>query len=1412
VNEEGGIGGVGRIIAHTSTPTSALLQISSKQVTPGFSGAPVFDQVTRRTVGMVTTIAEPDRYLRQQDTAFAVPSEVLRAVAPSLQIEDICPYRGLDIFTETDAKFYFGRRSLVARIGAKLAKGSRFLAFLGPSGSGKSSLIHAGLIPTLRQDEIPGLEASIIEVTRPPHSPLFTSFIPSFNLFGLEIKTTLAEVVRRKLADQPGKKHVVLLIDSFESLFVTYPPDLRNKAIEQLIGALEDPAVPFTLIVVMRDDFYSRFARESPALLERVEAGAVTNVGATLSETELREIIEGPAELVGLQFEPGLRNAIIADCAEVGSHTDGEGIYVRSTILPLLEFALARLWEKREDGFLTHSGFRKIGGVSGALARSANSALRAFPPVLQPLVKRVFLDLVHLGDKSQGLPDSRQRRPLSNLCRNQGEADETQRVVEQLVGARLLVTGRDEESGNETVELVHEALLTEWDTLRSWMNEHRELMLWRQRLAERLTEWEQQGRDNGALLRGLLLAEAVNRISHPHLNLTQAEREYIETSQRVESLDQQRWKDLYEDAQNNLAAALLGRAALVTLEKEQHRALVYLAEAERVSRAGSWPIRSIVIGAPVSKRAAIIEIDEPVSRICFHPRRNLLAALTPSGVAVLDPAGRGRPDWFRVGQYGTVDDIAFHSTTNRLLARHENRLIYWRLDDERTREAAIVGLDQQEYDLSGLQRGLAISGDERTLYFPSSGLRLLKLDAASFAVAGEVARTSDWIAALSLHPSEQHLAVATGNSTDYAVYSIRNTMAPPLVLEAASSFTTLERHVVFSPDGKFLVASMDRGVARVWHVEDDQGEGLRVAVHFDARTPETEIVAICVSSDASLLAIAHNDISVSVWDLTSTRLIARISGHRQPIESIAFTQDGRYLASGSADGTIQLWSIVPERDLGVNLSLGSPGLSFEQSSSVVFSGDGSKLALPAVEGGLWMHATEAIGPDARRKLAVGNMLDRPVTRGPILEEPMPGRVFDLSANLMIELEGPADGARYLQFAHDERYLLGCVSDDHCLVAWNMPEGTVAAKHQFEGVCPLALGIDHKGARLAVSLSDGSVEIAELRDANYDAVVRLCPDNGQKKRPAADELIFAAGHELLLAAGGEEGTLWDLRARAPHGLMRWSADRGERVVGHVGDLGFLVLENDDGKLVIRSTAEDEDRGMAVDNHAFRTGARTGIVSSIMRYCALAALDGTVKIWDSRTRSVTASLAPDIGRLSPMCFDPSGTILVTQAHYDVKDVTGYEPSGKLQFWDVETSQRIGELAIRTPASGWPLKAYGARLSGGHPHLVVWGRDGLFIKSGVTSAELKAAEEGSGYVLRGANLARLGSADPREVALTTRGVALDEAIASFWPAFWKLQRDLGRQVDPRSAAAPIRGWLQKNARHPFRVRVPSLVESLL
>jgi len=430
-----------------------------------------------------------------------------------------CPYRGLYHFSPDDAEYFFGREVFIEEL-FKATQTRNFIPVLGASGSGKSSVVLAGLVPKLQQTG----------------HWLFTHFRPGFNPFyGLaealvplytpEKDDTDRIAQTRKLSNyfcngdvllvdviakikQNHPHHRVLLIaDQFEELFTLCNDEkIRYKFLDCLLNFIQSPiskSLSAVFVATMRVDFLS-YTLSYPEFADQLKSDIKIR---SMNRSELTDVIAKPAQKLGVTFQDGLIERILDDVkSEPGN-------------LPVLEFALTLLWEKRQSKQLTHTAYEDIGKVEGALASYADKKYDNLTSIEQEKVRHIFIQLVQPGE---GREDTRRLATKAEL----GEAN--WELVTKLADARLVVTS-DNASGEQTVEVIHEVLIQNWEKLRQWMKTNREFRAWQQQLRFSKYQWQKNYQDEGALLRGKALLEAEKwwEINQDKLY---AEQEYIQAS------------------------------------------------------------------------------------------------------------------------------------------------------------------------------------------------------------------------------------------------------------------------------------------------------------------------------------------------------------------------------------------------------------------------------------------------------------------------------------------------------------------------------------------------------------------------------------------------------------------------------------------------------------------------------------------------------------------------------------------------------------------------------------------------------------------------------------------------------------------------------------------------------------------
>lgn len=441
------------------------------------------------------------------------------------------PFKGLHAFAEADAADFFGREASVRELLEKMAEGipgNRFLAVVGPSGSGKSSVVRAGLLPMLRGGAIPGSDEWFV-VDMVPGAHPYEELAAGLVRIAVDPKPALAERLEdedgglaRAAADvlPPDGSELLLVIDQFEEVFsLVGNENQRAKFLADIVAAVSDPGSRVRVIVTLRADFYDRplMYRGFGDLL----AGR-TYALAPLSIEELERAVSGPAEVVGARIEPALMTEIVAEVAG------------RPGALPLLQYALTELFEGRSGTTLTVETYHRVGGASGAVARRADALYGRLDQEGKEATRQLFLRLVNVGE--DGSETTRRRVLRTELASLNVDRVPMDAAIDAFGARRMLSFDRDPGTRGPTVEIAHEALLREWGRLRQWIEASREELRLHARLSASVSEWTEAERSDDYLLTGDRLTHAEEGIRTSSIELTEDEREYVRASRaRVDS-------------------------------------------------------------------------------------------------------------------------------------------------------------------------------------------------------------------------------------------------------------------------------------------------------------------------------------------------------------------------------------------------------------------------------------------------------------------------------------------------------------------------------------------------------------------------------------------------------------------------------------------------------------------------------------------------------------------------------------------------------------------------------------------------------------------------------------------------------------------------------------------------------------
>jgi WD40 repeat protein/DNA-binding SARP family transcriptional activator len=793
-----------------------------------------------------------DLQLVRERRAFYVPDA---PPGPSERL--ICPYRGLAPFDAAHSDYFFGRERLVAELVARLV-GSTLLAVVGPSGSGKSSAVRAGLLPALADGVVPGSEHWRRAVMRPGARPL------------AELSRALARAVPEAghegaapwIADAldrlPDGERLVLCVDQFEEAFVACRDGAEREAFfDALVEGAGDPDERLVIVLAIRGDFYARCA-EHADLSTLVSANQLL-VGP-MRRDELRRAIELPARAAGLRVEPLLVSALVGDVAEEPGG------------LPLLSAALVELWQRRDGRTMRYEVYERSGGVSGAVARLAEDAYQRLSPAERLRARPMLLRLAGADDE-QAEGFVRRRVPLDELelDRDEGAA----RALAVLTESRLLTVDEG------AAEVAHEALLREWPRLRDWLAEDAEGRHLHQHLIGAAGEWRDSGRDPAELYRGARLASALDWAASHDPELNQLERSFLDESRAASERQAERQRRTNRRLRALLAgvgvllAAAVVAGVIALSERQGARSAATVADAERL---GAQALAEDRLDRALRLASAGLALDDSVAT-----RSSLLSTLlrSPAAIGVLSP-----------GSEEALLALALSPDGKTLAVSDADGTVT--LFDTETRE--VVG-DHQAPG-TAFQIAFDPQGDSLAVAEDSSATGTLEiLDAATGRVRSSTSLAAgQGFAPLGIvlyAPDGRSLLVpySRGDSLFLRRYDARR--GTPLGKPVRVG-PQLDTPPLMTPDGRLLV-STDRAVKAL------DADTLRVI----RRYPVGGVGAL--SPDGRTLAFGHPGGGLGLLDLGSGRVRTLTgAGAGSPT---AFSPDGRTLSTAEGGGNVVLWDV-----------------------------------------------------------------------------------------------------------------------------------------------------------------------------------------------------------------------------------------------------------------------------------------------------------------------------------------------------------------------------------------------------------------------------------------------------------------------------------------------------------------------
>jgi WD40 repeat protein/transcriptional regulator with XRE-family HTH domain len=1150
------------------------------------------------------------------------------------------PYRGLAAFEEQDAGLFFGRETATAQVLDRMSQhvqGTGLLVVSGASGAGKSSLLRAGVLPQIRSA---GLAAAAgagswgCVLLTPTHAPLDELALRAALLSGAD-----AAAVRRGLDTAPegfaltarqaalaappapagdpaglaGERDrpqwLLLVVDQFEELFTQCADEGQRRAFIAALhaagSARQGPEqAPAALVVLgVRADFEARCA-VYPQLAGPIQDRYLVT---PMTDRQLRLAITQPAKKAGSKVEDDLVEVLLAEARTHQPGATGAGV------LPLLSHALDQAWRSRAGNSVTLADYERTGGIEGAVAASAQRAYDTLTPTQKDAARQVFTRLTAIS--SDGL-DSADRATRAALTEGKTavQAHDVEQVLEAFTAERLLTLAAG------TVEISHEILLTAWPLLRdTWLADTHADRITRTRLRATAADWDHHHRDPAYLYTGTLLQTATGtatRITadpahHPPLSHT--ETDFLHASDHAHRRRARRRQAVIA----GLLALVIGFASVAALAIQASQQAAHQRD---IALSGQLISQSQLVGDTNPVIAKLLSVAAWRLNPSNAARYAMLAAAALPGIRVL--AGRAT----------RVSSVAF-SPHGQMLATgtDHGRVQLWDVATGRQVGRSLSGPPSDIESMAFSPGGQILAGNE--------GGQVQLWDAASRRRIGSPLRCAGPIESMAFTPDGKTLATATYDGTvqwwDVATPAHQQ-MGKPLITETKAEVNSefpvsppLPVSVAFSLGGQVLATSIfSQGTVQLWDVAHRHKLGPPVTAVADplgASGKLHQVDSVAVSPDGKILATGSADGTVQLWGVAPHlyhKLGGPLPGYGGPVRSVAFSPDGKTLATGSAYGTAQLWDVATGQQIGGPLT-GHTGAV----QSVAFSPDGQTLATGSADGTarLWHMATS-----------------RPIHAGRSDIDSVDSVAFSPASNILAT--GTETGAVQLWAAATHVKIATLTSD----------EGPLAS-----------VAFSPHGQTLAIGYGDGQAQLWDVAPHHYHKIGGPLPGYSGPVRSVA---FSPDGQTLAIGYGDGQAQLWDV---APHHYH----EIGGPLSGHGGSVTSVAFSPHGQTLAIANGSTTvrlwdvrtqqqirslTSHGEAVDLVAFGLGGHT---------LATASYGATVRLWHIATHQIATPLTGGTGQTyQAAAFSPDGKTLATASG---------NGNDTVRLWDLTTGQQIAIL---------------------------------------------------------------------------------------------------------------------------------------
>lgn len=1131
---------------------------------------------------------------------------------------DICPYKGLAPYEEGDSRFFCGRDVLVNQLSRRLLLES-VLVVGGPSGSGKSSLVRAGLVPLLKQGVLPGSEHWHCLVMTPGSEPVRSLKTCLESVGGID--SVIGQTVQLE-------RTIVLVVDQFEEIFTLATESDRNLFLQLLSELTDIGGNNVKLTLAVRADFYSECAR-APWLAAKITSNQVL-VGP-MTKTELRQAITEPAYEAGYLLEKGLVSSIIEEAGnEIGS-------------LPLVAHALVETWVRRTDRTLTLDGFRSCGGVAGAISQTADATFEhKLDDEGREATRGLMLKLVNPGD---GTPDTRRVIDRTEIVTQGDMASDAcvlGVVIKKLTAARLLTVD------DSKVQIAHEALLRNWPRLRQWIDESRDDLRMRRRISLQAEEWQAEGRERDLLYRGSPLFSALDWREHNPSQLGALEHTFLDTAKRrhteiEEQAAQGRRKNrrvlfvgialltllafgatlssifayrAFKDSQQNAQVAqkatetanfrfagALGAAAYGHHAKDPRLSLVLASEAiartssQDTARSPTFDTRAAMVSA-----RQVLAKDGPFLRGSPIIAGNALSiALNPLGSILAIGSVDGEIRFLDVGSYeplqsvskvhqGGVRDMEFSPDGKSMVsAGADGKLFLWKQDNDRIWKSSLLGETGDvvpDIDFHPNGEFVVSANHDATLGVWFIDGRTSKPRAFSSGIAD--------INTLAISRDGQYMVAANADKT----ITGWNLNTGEMVMEPLSGVHSSHlRDVEFSPSANSFFTMTTDGKSKMLSFPD--GEILQTV--FDAKDA---VGALAINAASGILIGASKTGQLISWSLDERAILHRSAmGHSQEVKHQSMTRDERLIATLGRDQLIRFWTINDNYRMGQQLQNNS-----DAAKSVAISPDGNLIASGDANGSvrIWrLYSNDTtnilVGHEAQVWALSFSMDNQFLASADRLGKV---NVWDVRTRRVVQMINSGKEAVWsVEFTQDDALL---VATDSGVLKYSREDGRLLDKWKEPEAKVTRLSLSPDRSRVITTFDNGNVSVRVVSD-----------DSNEQLIDVGDDLLWSAAinhsGSLLAAASSDETVyLFDLK----------SGNRLATLTGHRGGATNVAFLEDGSTLLVSDRRGllhwwdiETSRRLAAPWRGHRKSVWRMALHPDGERVATAGDDGAVWLWDA-----------------------------------------------------------------------------------------------------------------------------------------------------------------------------------------------------